>query len=147
MEKPRYTLEQVYICTFSMNGEKYIQPNLNEYPNLRLCVIDNEDSIAIDINHELKYDYLKIQSMLYFLNDASKKIRIGKRAAIPSSVSYEYDEDKIKKANKIVKKLQKGYVFKDGNEVLGNEEYIKLAEEEALEDIRENEKKYIKGKK
>ncbi len=146
MEKQRYTLEQVNICTFAIGGGQFIRPNLEDYPNLRLCVIDNQDSIAIDVNHQLKYDYLKTQSMLYFLNDVSKKIKPEKRAAVFSNINFGFDEDQIRKANKIIKKLQKGYVFKDGNEVLNNEEYKILAEQEALEEIEENEKKYIKRK-
>ena len=54
----RYSINPIYICTFE-KFENGIRPNLEEFPDVRLCVIDHELNKAIDVEHELQYDYLE----------------------------------------------------------------------------------------
>ena len=56
--KNKYAINKVNICVFEFSGDSFVRPCLDKYPDLRLCVIDNEENIAIDVEHKLKYDYL-----------------------------------------------------------------------------------------
>ena len=139
----KYQIKDVNICTFSFDKEGSIKPNLNEYPYIRTCLIDTEKNIAIDINHEVEYDYLQTQSRLYFINGASEKIKENKRAAIFSYYVVSVDPEVEKKAKDIVKKIEKGVKFPDGNDVLSNEDYlirVGIEEEEAERKKRNPEK-------
>lgn len=128
--KDKYTINEINICTFRFNKQGRISPNLNEYPQARLCVIDTENKIAIDVIHRLKYDYIETLSRLYFMNEASKKIKENKRAAIFPYSLIHIDRSDMKKAKKIINELENGYSFCDGNEVYNNEEYLELLEKE-----------------
>ncbi len=124
-----YQVNQVNICPFKIM-ERGFKPLLNEYPTARLCVIDKEQGIAIDVNHELKYDFLESSSMLYLLNGASKKIKENKRVAVNSIVNFGLSNEEQAKVDNVIKKLEIGYEFEDGNDVLSNEEYLKKIEED-----------------
>ena len=113
----KYVIKDVNICTFSFDQNGNIKPNLNDYPIIRTCVIDTEKNIAIDINHELEYDYIETHSRLYFINGASKKIIENKRAAIFSYYIMSLDKKVEDKAKSIIKRLEKGTKFPDGNDV------------------------------
>ena len=128
------------ICTFTF--EKYgIRPNLNKYPFTRLCVIDTENKIVIDVNHGCKYDFLESTSMISFMNGASKKIKENKRAAFNPITFLGYGTiDDEKKTQDIVNKLKNGYEFLDGNDLYSNEEYLELVTKESEESLKKRSK-------
>ena len=142
----KYQVNQVNICPFKIS-ERGVRPMLNEYPTARLCVIDKEEGFVIDVNHELKYDFLESSSMLYLINGASKKIRENRRVALNPLVNLGISDEDQKKVENVLYKLEIGYEFEDGNDVLSNEEYLRKIEEEK-QAIKEKPKtKKLKRKK
>ena len=136
----KYRISEVNICTFTFE-EHGIRPNLNSYPIVRLCVIDKDNNIAIDVNHGCKYDFLESTSMISFMNGASKKIKENKRAAFNpiAFLGFENKEDEIKTQD-IINKLKNGYEFLDGNDLYNNEEYIELVTKESDERLKRRTK-------
>lgn len=118
----RFFITQIRICTFTRTGEKTILPNY-EYPE-RICVVDNESKVAIDILDEIQYDYIETINMRHFKNKSNERIKDNKRAAIFPVRLLSIDDEYLKKAVKIVKKIQSGYRFLDGNAVYNNDEYL-----------------------
>ena len=144
----KYRVTEVNICTFEHINNKCVRPRLNDYPHARLCVIDKQKNIAIDIYHELKYDFLETLNMTYFINGSMSKIRENKRAAIQPIITIDLTDDEVKKASMIIKKLEDGYNFIDGNDVLSNEQYLELVEKEFQEKYENiNNKQIVKRKK
>ena len=143
----RYRITEVNICTFEYISDKCVKPRLNSYPHFRLCVIDKEKSIAIDIYHELKYDFLKTLNMVYFINGSISNIRENKRAAVQPIITLDFTNDEIIRAKKIIKKLEEGYQFKDGNDVLNNEQYLELVEKEFQEKYKNIDNKQLVKRK
>lgn len=127
----RFLVTEMFICPFINIDNKWIKPDL-DYP-LRFCVIDKERKIVVDIKSNLKYDYVETMSMLYFINDSYKKIRNHKRVGVFPVFPLSIDSEIIKISNDIITKLENGKDFEDGNEVLSNEEYLKLIEKEKSE--------------
>lgn len=118
----RYEITMLYICPFNFLSSINIIPDLNYPP--RLCVVDKKKKIAIDIENRLKYDYLQTTSRLYS-NSIKDKITNSKRVAIPALFCVNTTKTFYRKCIKIMKDLDDGVFFADGNEVLNNEEYFK----------------------
>lgn len=133
MEK-KYNICEANICTFKINEMGYVIPNLNEYPNYRLCVIDEEKNIAIDVRHELKYDFLPTNSNRNLEKGFSSKAKIkeGKRYAIfPVQIfAFGLSKDDLNNSSRIIHMLDNNYDFADGNAVLSNEDYLKAIKKE-----------------
>ena len=119
----RFRIMEFCICTFDKTNEFY-RPNINDYPR-RLCVIDNDNGLVIDIEHGLKYDYIETINGKYAINNSLSKVESGKRSAIFPIVAFNVDNRTMSKALKIVERLKKNETFLDGNDVLNNEEYLK----------------------
>lgn len=137
----KYTVTHVNICPLNI-CEYGVKPNLNEYPETRLCVIDNENLIAVDVEHELKYEFIETMSGLYLINRTSKDLNSGKRYAIFPYVVFGIGRENLNKADKIIEKLENGFNFPDGNEELSNEKYLAV-----LSKKEENQKTLFKRKK
>lgn len=131
MEKDRFNICEVHICTFERPKDGFIKPMLNSFPT-RWCVIDNKNLVAIDINLEAKYNYIPTCSGLYMLNNASRLIQENKRAAIFNYSTIYCDKKILEKGKEIIKKMNNGYEFVDGNEMFSNEEYLEILTEEEL---------------
>ena len=142
--KEKYSVNEVNICTFNLENGKN-KTNLNSFPQTRLCVIDNEAGIAVDVKHELKYDFIETVSGLYFVSYALDKIKDNRRVAVFPLLNIGISEDECKMAKSVINKLESGYEFQDGNIALSNEEYLKVLELEKLNST--NQKKYFKRKK
>ena len=142
----KYQVNQVNICPFKISDRGFM-PMLNEYPTARLCVIDKEEGFVIDVNHELKYDFLESSSMLYLINGASKKIRENRRVALNPLVNLGISDEDQKKVENVLYKLEIGYEFEDGNDVLSNEEYLRKIEEEKQVINEKPKTKKLKRKK
>lgn len=140
----KYSVNEVSICTFTFE-DGIIKSNLNEFPQTRLCVINKEAGFAIDVRHELKYDFLETVSGLYFVSRAIDKINGNKRVAVFPLVNLGLTEEERVMVNNIIKKLEAGCEFIDGNDALSNDEYLKVLELERL-NYREK-KKSLKKKK
>ena len=125
----RYKVCWLQICPFERLKGNILRPNRDDYP-YRLCVLDKEVNIAIDVKTEMRYDYIRT-SMVYFLNEESKKIQDNKRYAIMElhlSVLGIKKEEYLH-ANLIVNKLKYGKEYKDGN-TISNEEYLEYISKE-----------------
>ena len=138
----RFQIAELHICTFSFENN-FISPDLENYPR-RICVIDKQNKIVIDINHKLKYDYIETISGLYFINESMKKIKDGRRSAIfPSTIFLDDIKDKkiLESAKKIIEGLKSEKQYTDGNEFLNNEQYLKKVKEEKNDKQKEKTKK------
>lgn len=131
----RFLVTHIYICPFIKKGEN-LSLDLS-YPE-RLCVIDLDQGIAIDVENELMYEYIETISMLYFINGSIDKIKLGKRQAVVPFHPININEEKMEKANNIINRIKNGEEFKDGNDVLDNKQY--------LEYINAEQKKLTKAK-
>lgn len=139
----RFSISEVHVCPFERTKDGFVKPLLNEYPT-RWCVIDNINSIAIDIELGVKYNYIPTCSGIYMLNGASKLIKDDKRAAVISYANILCDLSIIEKAKPIIEKLKNNYKFVDGNDLYSNEEYLKYLKQEEKETLS---KEKIKIKK
>ena len=123
----RFRIAETLICSFILKEHGIVEPD-DRY-HLRLCVIDEENEIAIDVEHELQYDYIKTGSSIYLQHKAINHIKDNKRAAIFGCITLESDiSDKtmLKKSKDIIKGLEKNKKYLDGNSVLNNEEYLEV---------------------
>ena len=146
----RFSISEVHVRPFERTKDGFVKPLLNEYPT-RWCVIDNINSIAIDIELGVKYNYIPTKynyittcSGIYMLNGASKLIKDDKRAAVISYANILCDLSIIEKAKPIIEKLKNNYQFVDGNDLYSNEEYLKYLKQEEKETLS---KEKIKTKK
>lgn len=141
----KYKILEMHICSFECsNDKKYIKTDLNKYPK-RLCILDKNNKIVIDVLTLHKYQYIRTINMKYCVDNYKReKIISGKRyACFENEISLSnFDSRTIKLCNKIMKLLDKGIIFKDGNEELTNDEYLKLIENNKLK----KEKIYRKKK-
>ena len=144
MNKEKYTINKVMLCTFEWRDDKSIRVNSENYPD-RWCVIDNENNIAIDIKMGLKYDFIPTFSGLYLASKTATLIKENRRAAIHPCVSLEYDDGILEKGRNIISNLEKGYKYKDGNEVFNQTEYFEELELENAE-YKKNDLKILKKK-
>lgn len=126
--KKRFFIAEMYICTFDFEDE-FIKPS---YGPTRTCVIDDEKGIVIDIEHNLKYDYIKTMNGTFISSDSIRKLKEGKRAAIIPIDPIDIPSDKRILAYDIIKKLESGEEFKDGNEVLSNDEYLASLKDKSI---------------
>ena len=133
----RFKIEEIHICPVQKIGNSF-KPNL-EYP-ARLCVIDEEKEIAIDIETRLQYDYVKTISRLYFISQSYEKIKGDRRVAIFPLSTLILDEKYRVEGNFIIDQLKNGVEFQDGNEVFNNEQYLEYLNQEKLEKVNEPQK-------
>lgn len=141
--KNKYSINTVHICPFIFLSGINVVPNLN-YPR-RLCVIDKEEGFAIDINTELKYDYIETPSRLY-IGSMIDKIKDDRRVAILSNFGPENIHLKYESGLKIIEQLESGRKFVNGNDVYNNEQYLEYLNQESIEN-QENNKKLKKVRK
>ena len=120
----KYDICWLQICPFDRLEGGILKPNRDDYP-YRLCVLDRESSIAIDVKDEVSYEYIRT-STVYFLNQEAKKVEKDKRYAIMEINLYMkgIEKEDYIRANKIINKLNAGKEFIDGNSI-SNEEYLK----------------------
>lgn len=123
----RFFIREIHICPVYKKGNSF-RPDMG-YPT-RNCIIDEEKEIAIDIKTRLKYDYIKTMSHLYFLSQASEKIKGDNRVAIFPYASILYTGYDQNDAREIIEKLKNNEEFQDGNEVYGNEQYLEYLKQE-----------------
>ena len=142
MKNNRYTICWTQICPFGRVENGMIKPNREDYP-YRLCVLDKENGIVIDVKSKCRYDYIQTSS-IYFMKEESKKIELGKRYAIKELQSSMFltNDDDINQAREIMCLLKNGIGFADGN-MISNEQYL----ESIKEDNKENNKVKKKEKR
>ena len=116
-----YIICQMYICPFIHLSGLNITPDLS-YPH-RACVLDLDKEEAIDIETELKYDYVSRPSRIYD-GPIVEKIKDERRVAIYSPLLEMVDEKTRHKGKKIIFALENGKEYPNGNSVLSNEEYL-----------------------
>lgn len=133
MMKERYELCELQICPFehlNLNDSPCLRPMRNDYP-YRLCILDKNNSIAIDVNTKYAYDFIEM-STIHFYGMSYKKIQGENRYAIlklSAGSMCEVDNDILIKAQDIRKQLEMGKEFENGN-VIDNETYLNLINHE-----------------
>lgn len=146
--KKRFEISEIHICTLKVESIG-IRAELEKYPR-RMCVIDNERKVAVDIKHELEYDYIESMNDSYLINSAIDKIKESKRVAIfpiDTYLSSIKDKTLLIRAKKIIEFLSSGKKYADGNIVLNNEEYLKQVELEENDSKDKSNKTKKIGKK
>lgn len=118
---------QVCICPINCLDRGYII-HKGEY-DYRWCIIDNNNNYAIDIEHELKYNYIKTMNGIYFVDESQKLIEDGKRVAIFPVNNLEIPKNILIKSKKIINLLDQGVEFKNGNDVYNNDDYLEKIKE------------------
>lgn len=113
---------KVPICTFDITENKKIKLNIQGYP-CRLCIIDEIKKIIVDVEHKLKYQYINKFDLIELEKNKGKRIGF---------IQYNFLElnklssEELKNCVDVVKLLNQDYNFKDGNQEMSNEEYLKI---------------------
>lgn len=141
----RFSVNEIYICPINILSSTVITPDLENFPT-RLCVIDRYLGIAIDVEQELKYDYLETISGLYFVNSVVDKIKKNERIAILPLKLLVLDKDKKNKVEMIIERLRNGESFPDGNKILNNEEYLLIINDEKTSNKNIKKNKILRKK-
>lgn len=127
--KKNIITSKIHIVPFERDKDNILKGCFDQYPP-RLCVIDDDNSIAVDVETCMQYPYIRTFSSIYFYNEIEKnKIKIGKRFACRPYVLFNEDSlstDLLKRKKEIINLLNQGVTFPDGNEELTNEEYLEL---------------------
>lgn len=128
LESERYLITKMHISKFELAGER-INPNFLNSP-LRICVLDRQKEIAIDVETFCSYPYVKILNMQYLFGfDKISKYGLDKRYACVehhSMVLGNVDLEILKRCKKVIMLLEQNFIFPDGNDELTNEEYLNI---------------------
>lgn len=125
---------KVPICPFSITENDKIKLDNQEYP-CRLCILDEAKKIIVDVEHKLKYPYVNRFDLVELEQNKGKRVGF---------IQYNFLElnklnsEELKNCVEVVKLLNKNYNFKDGNEELTNEDYLKAVK------IKQNDKNLTK---
>jgi len=149
----RFRVVNIHICCFDRGEKDKFKLDFNKYPT-RLCVIDEEKEVAIDVETMHQYPYIKTVGMLDLLDDAqAKKVKLGQRAAVVEYIDLTYytlDSKTLIKCENIINCLKQGIDFPDGNKELTNEQYLKMLRKQKndkYENSNEKSKKKCKKRK
>ena len=126
----RFEVVEIKITNFIILEDGLVKFDLT-YPD-RVCILDNEREIVVDIDHKLEYDYIKISPNNQLLKSSYNKIKQNKRAAIHSVPKY-LNSTEQKKVNEIIEYLKEGGQYTNGNLVLNNEQYLERIAKEIFE--------------
>lgn len=141
MENENYKIVKMHICKFERT-EKGLALNLNKYPE-RLCVLDKNRKVAVDVNTCFEYPYVKVMNMTYIVNDGIKVNDQKRYACIEygSLLGPDVKKEELLLCKEILNLLKQGVTFPDGNKELTNQEYMEMLKEE------ENCNKILKKRK
>jgi len=139
LEDKNYKIVKMHICSFERKNGGLIF-DMNKYPE-RLCVYDKQNKFVIDVETSHRYPYVRILHMrdIYHKEDA-KMLTPDKRVGCMEYATFidDISKEELKECKNIIKLLQSGKTFPDGNQILSNEQY--------LETIN-NQKNAVKTKK
>lgn len=136
--KNNYSIRVANICPFIFLSGINIVPDLSYPP--RLCVVNEEEGFAIDIDTELKYDYLETPSRLY-VGSMIDKVKDDKRVAILSSLTYKDIYLEYRKGLNIIEQLKSGRKFENGNDIYNNEQYLEYLDKESTKKVKKIQKR------
>ena len=143
LEDKNYKIVKMHICSFERkNG--ILLFDMNKYPE-RLCVHDKKNKIIIDVETGHKYPYVRVLNMQSFYNvEEIKDLTQDKRVGCMEYATciVELNKETLKSCKNIIKLLQDGKCFPDGNEILSNEQYLEM-----INESKNNEKTKKIGKK
>ena len=127
LEDKDYKILKMHICSFERkNG--ILTFDMEKYPE-RLCVFDKNKKIVIDVETWHKYPYIRVLNgqSFYDITDV-KMLTPNNRVACMEYATFIHDleKDVLEKCQKVIKLLQKGHEFPNGNEMLSNEDYLKF---------------------
>lgn len=145
MKNKNYGIYWIQICPFERVGGGILKPNRDDYP-YRLCVVDEKKEKVVDVNTMHEYDYVQISS-IYFMHEEAKKIELGKRYAIIKLPNFMFpvSDEESNLALNIIRKMEAGYGFIDGN-VFSNEDYLKIVKNEEDKVKRKEKRGYYEHK-
>lgn len=128
--KNKIRIAKIHICSFERVSSKDFKFNTEKYPE-RLCVIDENNKIAVDVETKHQYPYVETTSTLHFINNMYiNQINEGQRVACFGYViilpTHDLSSKELDECNKIINLLKQGKNFKDGNKELTNEEYLEM---------------------
>lgn len=126
MENENYEIVIMHICKFERSDKDLIL-NLNKYPE-RLCVLDKNRNVAVDVNTAYEYPYVKIMNMAYSIDlDEHKRYAC---IEYKSSLGLKAKKEDLLLCQEIINLLKQGFTFPDGNKELTNQEYLEMLKEE-----------------
>ena len=130
MENENYKIVKMHICRFERT-EKGLALNLNKYPE-RLCVLDKNRKVAVDVKTAFEYPYIKVINMAYVVNDGVKVNDQRRYACIEynSLLGPDIKKEELLLCKEILNLLKQGVTFPDGNKELTNQEYMEMLKEE-----------------
>ena len=146
-ENKKIRISKMHICPFEKYDNSRLKFDLEKYKD-RLCVVDENKDIVVDVETGHQYPYVRTVSMIYFLNELeAKKVVVGKRVGC-----FEYDSiclsdlnsEDLKKCKEVIELLKQSFVFPNGNEQLTNEQYLELINRQKIE---QKSKKMCKSRK
>ena len=122
LEDVNYKIVRMHIGSFErING--ILAFDKNKYPE-RVCVHDKENKIVVDVETLHRYPYVRIlnQQEIYYKEDV-KFLTPNNRVGCMEYVTFLNDigEEQLKQAQSIIRLLNGGYNFENGNLVLSNE--------------------------
>lgn len=127
----RFAVMEVVICPVILVKNSKLQLGIN-YPT-RLCVLDKENNIVIDVIHGVKYDYIDTINGKFWI-DGGKKYGNNKRVGLFGSscfIGKPLEEQTKNNINQIIFNLINKVDYLDGNKVFSNEEYVNIINEES----------------
>ena len=144
LEDKNHKIVKMHICSFERKDGMLVF-DINKYPE-RLCVYDKQNKIVIDVETGHKYPYVRILHMrdIYHREDASM-LTPNKRVGCMEYTTFidNIEKEQLKKCKNIIRSLQNGKTFPDGNQILSNEQYLEM-----INNIEKGEKsKKIGGKR
>lgn len=136
-----YEICMLNISSFKENKNGTLETRLNDFP-YRLCVLDKNKKIAVDVKLSLQYKYIE-SSLIYFsLEIKNLKGQFDKRFAMYKEPLKIVSDEDIMLALNVRNRMINKENFRDGNEI-SNEEYFEMLknEEDKNEHNRSNKQK------
>lgn len=127
LEDKNYKIVRMHICSFERkNGA--LTFDMKKYPE-RLCIYDKKNKVVIDVETSHSYPYVRVlyQQMFYDVEEVKTLTQDKRVGCIEyAALIFELDKKQLKKCRNIIKALQDGKSFPDGNQILSNEQYLEM---------------------
>lgn len=132
LRNDKYAVKAFRICPFNVlarGNATVLHPDGEGY-GMRIGILDKAKNIVIDIDMQCAYRFIPTNSSGLIRNPY---ITPGYRYAyMPVDLSYREASEYEHVIKKIVKKIEKNYIFPEGNEMYTNEEYLNMLDKITL---------------
>lgn len=125
----KYEICWLQICPFNVeskyDSKRIYIPDRENYP-YRLCVLDKNKKVAVDVLLKKSYTYIET-SLMYFLGNEASKIEKDKRYACMKLANHMLpcSNDDCIKAIQVLNDMKNGFEYEDGNGI-SNSEYLEI---------------------